>query len=141
MTTKTQATESVTSIVNNNLQDALATIISKTVAGVDAASNFLGEQLPDVIHQLLMWKMVWAGFSFVICCAVIAVLYFGMRKLYAVIEAEDGDHFATFMAGVIAVITGVVFFFVALSELQTFLQIWIAPKVWLIEYTASLVKG
>lgn len=45
-------TNNVASTVNNNLQDALATLINKTVTGADAATSFLQQQVPDQLKAV-----------------------------------------------------------------------------------------
>ena len=44
--------------MNEQLQAALAEIITKVSNGADSAVAFLSGQLPDVVQQLLMWKLV-----------------------------------------------------------------------------------
>jgi len=44
--------------MNDQLQHALASLLGKAVSGMDAATSFLSAQLPDVIHQLLLWSLI-----------------------------------------------------------------------------------
>lgn len=44
--------------MNELLQKALVDIITKTTTGMETAISFLSSELPDVIYQLLMWKMI-----------------------------------------------------------------------------------
>ena len=44
--------------MNEQLQNALAEILGKTLNGIDAASAFFFSELPDVIQQLLTWYAV-----------------------------------------------------------------------------------
>lgn len=37
--------------MNDQLQEALASIIDKTISGIEAGAAFLQAELPDVIHQ------------------------------------------------------------------------------------------
>ncbi|KKN08860.1 hypothetical protein LCGC14_1052290, partial [marine sediment metagenome] len=41
--------------MKEELQTALAELISKTLSGVDAGKEFLTAEIPDVLSQLLMW--------------------------------------------------------------------------------------
>ena len=43
--------------MNEQLQDALANLLSKTISGIDAGVAFMQAELPDVIMQLLTWKL------------------------------------------------------------------------------------
>ena len=84
-------TNNVASTVNNNLQDALATLINKTVTGADAATSFLQQQVPDVIHQLLVWKMAEAGVTIasLILLFIVAFVVFWKWYKYAKARKEE----------------------------------------------------
>lgn len=145
----TTNTEAVTNAVSSNLQDALAVIINKTVAGVDAASGFLQEQIPDVIHQLLVWKMASAILAIVVNVAIAVVAVVLLLKLYKKAKEEldknrwnDGWMVATVISSCVYCVVGIPIHIITFYNASMMaLQIWLAPKVWLIEYAAKLVKG
>lgn len=138
--------------MNEQLQQALAAILNKTMAGVEAGVSFLSAELPDVIQQLLIWK---AAQSLVISIGglllVVATSVF-VRKQSRRIKNQDGygyranlvfDGSGDVHPGIIGVIFGAAFgwgFGVAGMLDLTWLQIWLAPKIYLIEYAASLAK-
>lgn len=147
------------------LDGALATLINKTVSGIDSATAFLGEQIPDVIHQLLMWEAISNGaLGLLLTLPLIVYLVLikkGMRlgeahaatnyyreqvELYAANQRgwgrnEKGTYTEEFLAfafvGGIAVVTSFGF---SIPQFADFLKILIAPKLFLIEYAATLLK-
>jgi hypothetical protein len=138
--------------MNEELQKALGALLNKANDGIDAASGLLTAELPDVIHQLLMWHGV---YSFIMCLfGVVAALL--IPKLISVMlrkpegksnlfwdcngefSREIPPALIVVFGGLFAIIFECVFIFDFIN-LQ-WLQIYIAPKVWLIEYAASLTK-
>lgn len=120
------------------LNIALAELITQATSGISQSVGFLQAELPDVIVQLLAWN---AAYSAIICAAglagVILVPLFGVwvfRKL--VRDDEWSDH-----PEVIGIGSLLFPFIMAATMINLdWLQIWIAPKVWLIEYAAGLLK-
>lgn len=137
--------------MNEQLQTALAEMLGKANAGIDAGASFLQAQLPDVIQQLLLWK---AAISIVSSLAAVALVILWLAvfaKLFPVTKAKEaawansknwirqGD--AYFTLGIAALISGIVALITASNLFSmAWLQIWLAPKIYLIEYAASLAK-
>ena len=135
--------------MEKQLETALAELINTTLSGADTAKDFLVAQAPDAIQQLLMWHGVFNFIIFIfaiitpiVCCVIIAktISYF-LRKdsdgRYVISCSADREIpicIISLIMGTISVVS-----FVAMINF-TWLQIWIAPKVWLLEYAASLVK-
>lgn len=123
--------------MNEQLQQALAVILSKSTDAVVAGVSFLQAEIPDVIRQLLLWKLV--SYSLIGGFIVVAAIaWFWVGAKLAMKWHDDSD-------GVVWVPFGFGSFFVAVlavpyagSRLLYALQIVIAPKVYLIEYAASL---
>lgn len=144
--------------MNENLNQALTKLIEASLAAMDSAATFLQAEIPEVIHQLLLWHLTYHLIMFVTGLAIIASLiyvwgkYSGRGRVleegsnyrdskysFTLTHDERGDIGAHMIGSVFitSVISGVV--------IDTFfnlewLQILIAPKVWLIEYAAQLVK-
>lgn len=123
------------------LNTALATLIEQATTGIDASVSFLQAELPDVIYQLLLWHGVKSA---VICFFGVLILItyaVGCRiywKLGFTGPNATTDLFFFFfpcaMGACLALSVSAAFINL------TWLQIWIAPKVWLLEYAANLVK-
>lgn len=133
--------------VSPELQQAVASIINKALSGVDEAVSLLSTELPDVVHQLLLWKLVDSLLGVGVCLIVFILGVFFCKRL---LQAHKNDEeWTTDYAGwsVPMVLSSIVTFSMLLvpfmvvwCPLTTALKIWIAPKIYLIEYAAQLVK-
>lgn len=129
------------------LNTALATLIEQATTGIDASVSFLQAELPDVIYQLLMWHSVKSGVFFLLGIAILVVgvaidykLGTHLWSKYKDEKAYDRDGF-WLGYGLAGTIPRCVVYIGGLTLLNlTWLKIWIAPKVWLIEYAAKLVS-
>lgn len=121
------------------LNDALVAIIQKTQGAVESGVAFLSGQMPDVIQQLLLWKFTEALVWFVVMTLFQVVLIWGAFKAHKI--SEDTNDYVPFVpymifGGLVSLlVTGF-----AVGSAFTALKVYIAPKVWLLEYAASLVK-
>jgi hypothetical protein len=128
------------------LNTALATLIEQATTGIDASVSFLQAELPDVIYQLLLWHGVKSFIFFAIGLSIWCLWGGALLWRRSFVNKErngadwDNDDIGDFVG--ISTISGLLVFFVtAIGFLNlTWLQIWIAPKVWLLEYAANLVK-
>ena len=122
--------------MNEELQKALAALLAKTTSAAEAGASFLQAELPEVIQQLLMWKAVESGVHFLLAAIATGLLVWGAKRFWQWCRAEDSYMESLVMLPAIA---ASVFAVIAMSSLD-WLQILIAPKVYLIEYAASLAK-
>jgi hypothetical protein len=129
------------------LESALINILEKTIAGVEKGVEFLSSEIPDVIYQLLLWHGIKNFIYFLVAILCIAITAFIGKKIYNTIKADDfkwgenndpsrGAWYVFFLTCVS--IVPIAFFFNLINI--EWIKIWVAPKVWIIEYTATLVK-
>jgi len=109
--------------------------------------DWLYEQAPEVVEQLLVWHFAESLIGFSICFFFIAVypfvLYKIARSLYVkfdVVKMNDQFNF-WFPTGMISMLT------IALSQVfswrivnLSWLKIWLAPKVYLLEYITRIAS-
>lgn len=120
--------------MDKELQQALAAILNKTTSAVQNGVSFLQGQLPDVIQQLLMWKLVESLVWFV----VLLVLCISMALLTRwIIKHKNVDEI---WGLAIPTVTGFVLSGIGALSHNAWLMILIAPKVYLIQFAASLAK-
>lgn len=112
--------------------------------------DFLYQQAPEVIEQLLMWKAAESAIQFVFGVFLAFVcpflIYKAARKYYKWCEAQDYEFsdaqccFPIIYGSIISfMITQISTWANGLISLD-WLKIWVAPKVWLLEYLAEFVK-
>lgn len=132
--------------MNDQMQQALVAILNKTMSGIEEGTSFLRAELPDVIHQLLAWKLASSLLAMLIGIIVIFVYWrlvraFMKSEIDSALKASWGYPTAPVFAGlVIGGCVSAVSLIVTLIYGFTALQIALAPKVYLIEYAASLAK-
>lgn len=133
--------------MNDQLQKALAAILERAIQGMDTSIAFLTAQLPDVIHQLLLYKLVLSAITFGVCVGALIfllVLFFRTWRPFIVAfhDTSSASESSAFGYGFLLVILGLLIFFagVVTANNLTWLKIWLAPKLFLIEYAASLIK-
>jgi hypothetical protein len=56
----------IENVAATRLDEALATLIEKSVSGIDKASEFLVGEIPDVVYQLLLWHGVISLIQFLV---------------------------------------------------------------------------
>jgi hypothetical protein len=133
---------------SDNANKALALLIDKVSSGIDQATSFLAAQIPDVIHQLLVYNLVVSallcGFSLVV--AIVLPVIWWKIKVWAFSEKNQSRYG---MKDGVQVCFGLSTFFGSIAEVAfvnaffnhfDWLEIWLAPKIWLIQYAANLVK-
>lgn len=158
------AADTVTAVTT--LNDSLVAIIQQVQTGVSAGVSFLSDEIPDVIRQLIIFKMAYTGFLCVIGVLLFipGVVYWSKlifakptlnpkydthgTSVYKYLQDywfEFSDSVSRTDASItigllpigIPMLIGVGLVAANFGDL---LKLWIAPKVWLIEYAASLVK-
>ena len=130
--------------MNEQLSNALVNLITQVTSGAEEAGKFLIAETPEVVRQILTWYLA----ESVIYCLVGVVMFILSWKVYKHISIKPEEHESNFywetpknpdFPFVIAVCTLIMVntFQFMLWDL-TWLKIWIAPKLWLIEYAAVL---
>lgn len=159
-----QAADTVTAPVTT-LQDSLVAIIQQVQSGVSAGVSFLSQEIPDVIRQLLLWKLIESasmagillisfltglilfikGVNYIVQFVKYDTIYYnntGDVEAQARLSRDEVQPRAIIygILGTVGVILCVATFVNSIPHIMTAIQIYVAPKVWLIEYAASLVK-
>lgn len=124
--------------MNKVLEEAIVTTITKATETAGKAVDFLSAEIPDVIKQLIQWKIAENGFLVVLALSFL-ILWFTKLASYLFKKAEEDEPFVFFVIGG-WVLAGLSLVLVVCGSLEL-IQLVVAPKVWLIEYAAHLVKG
>ena len=122
------------------MEEKLIEFMDKALEGVDAGVDFVNAQLPDYIEQLLLWYAVKSGIWFVLGLLGLIGLFILFRKWHhKFIMTHDSDGVLYFIGIFVGIFPFLVFIAMTLGNLD-WLQICLAPKVWLVEYISSLAK-
>lgn len=132
------------------IQNTLEQTLIKSIEGIQKTGtelvDALYQQAPEVVEQLLLWHGIE---SLIYCIAAISSLalpfihYKVASHLYQKLGFKDwkdvsGFWIPTFFSSVIVFATSVGCFLTFIN--LKWLKIWLAPKVYLLEYLADLVK-
>jgi len=133
--------------MNENLQNAVTELITKAISTADHAQEFVMAEMPELIQQLLYWKMIEAIFVFILSIiwlfAYIKSIKWIWPKLNHKVDCLDAWAASKGISTIGMVIVGslvIINLTIGIDQIFTILQIWIAPKVYLIEYASGLIK-
>lgn len=120
------------------LEQTTNALLLKMVESVGKTGDFLAGQLPEVIQQLLTWHMtfhlIWA-FGFLIVFSIIMLLWIRDRRSDRFERRSeiwvDADY--GFLIGSIGSLA------VVIPNVCFAIKIWLAPKLYLLEYVANII--
>lgn len=132
----------------NELAESAAAVLPNLIDRLAKAEDFILEQAPLVLQELLRWHFIKSLISFIFVLIFTAVCIIGGRKLWLVRGLQERIYKQTRDDGYGGPTTCAVllYLFMAMAcstlifSTLDWLHIWIAPRVWLIEYAATLVK-
>lgn len=131
-------------VLVDTIQKATA-VTGEAIDGVKGvtgkAIDFASAQIPDVIHQLLLWKMAEASVYLVASCIAIWLFFVLRKRVIEYVKASFDEAMGLafyYVIGGLALILVPVLHIVA--NLLVILKITLAPKLYLIEYVAKLIK-
>jgi hypothetical protein len=128
--------------MNEELQKAITEVINSSLSTVKEGGAFLQAQLPDYVLQLLTWYSWYNFILFLLGVVAMAAAVIADIKAYKYIKAQNYADTLILEWGIIGMIPRSFIWcliFLGLINL-TWLQIWVAPKVWIVNYAAALVK-
>lgn len=134
----------------SSLDKSLSLLIDGATEKGPKLVELLYTQAPDVINQLLMWHGAKSFIQFLIAVFLLFVVPFiiwaTIKKLYKIAVAEYGNKWDD---AVMFWLPTAIMLIIYVLPIQigswnminlTWLQIWIAPKVYLLEYLSNLIK-
>lgn len=124
--------------MNEELQVVVTSILEKSLKVAEASGEFLVEQTPEVLQQLLLWHGVESGIWFTVNLATLLVIVFYLiPKSVKGCKDKDGnweEWCPMLMFWSIPIVITL------LSVDIVWLKILIAPKLYLLEYATSILK-
>jgi hypothetical protein len=114
-------------------------VLIRALSFATKTGEFIVEQAPDLVQQLLQFKAVTALFS---CILFLIIAATGIVSLVVLVKKaingdDDGYMAVLFFYGVFSALVGSIAFFQSLHDL---ILIQVAPKIYLIEYASKLLK-
>jgi len=127
--------------MNEQLQAELLKIVTNINNGAESVWGFLTDQTPEVIRQLLLWHGIYSLILTLLGVGILVGVFCFNYRLFKwfskLSEQKQREH-----EGTVIVFMLQIFWLIPLSFLinLTWLKIWLAPKVWLLEYITAMVK-
>lgn len=131
--------------LQQQLLDRADSIMDSIATTVDKASTFAAEQVPDIALQYVAFGRASISAYMAISVVVFCVAFWLCIRVgimnsrgypidnYSWDERRTG---ATIFGGALGIVSIIVFF----VNLNHFIMVWVAPKIWLINEIARLVK-
>ena len=133
--------------MNKEIMAQILPIVEKTKEGILKGVEIAQQQVPELIQEILKWNftvsLVWfivgvIGMSVTIYCLIriLKTLHSELKKDMTDLSEEGAYNFSIFIP------TGIVAFLFGCNVFVNYewLQIMIAPKLFLIEYISNLLK-
>lgn len=122
-------------------KQALVEIINRSLSAVDKATAFASQQIPEVVHELLVYKAV---SSFLVMLLLIGLVFAYVKCCRIIIKGhpecvDDGSFIVVWLFGAAVVALPLLILFH--NNPFDWIEIWLAPRVYLLQFAADLVKG
>ena len=121
------------SALDQSLVDAITKATQKVGTATDKTVDFVMTQAPDLAQQLLLWKLSWSIILTLVFLAITVLIAWFTRKEAKTSREPEAVYCGGFFFGALSTIC-------VLCNLKTVLLITLAPKIYLIEYMARLLK-
>lgn len=121
-------------------------LVAKVVEYLDVTEDFVAEQAPILIQEMLTWGLITYTIDTVVSLFVLVLCIIATKWAWKNnVEMFKGkslydQHPGWVLTMVCTVVFGAASFFIAIGSLQTIAQILFAPRVYLMERAASLIN-
>lgn len=129
--------------MNSETDKQIAEILKKGLEVAEKSGNFVIEQAPDLVKQLITYKTVETSICVLIEITLMYLIFRYFKYLYKK-NNEDSDFIpenAFHGVGmIITLLIGIFLFFVFINDISNLIQLIFAPKIYLLEYIAKLLS-
>lgn len=119
-------------------------ILKGMADSLEGSTDFVLAQAPEVIQQLILLKRIECSLFLCISVAMFALLAWGthhcihqLRKAY---DGQDDAIIGWIIATVFTIFGAGISIRVSIDNLSDTLIVWLAPKVFILEYAANLLR-
>lgn len=129
--------------MNEELQNTVNDILVRAIESFNSGADWLAGEIPDVVEQLLLWHFVESILVFfVMTMSLMAIVAVDVITKKFIDENENNnkdDALLKWWAANVAVFPFILLVYFTVINMN-WLKIWIAPKLYLLEYAADLIK-
>lgn len=119
----------------DKLADKVNDILQSSIQAAAHGAEFLKDQIPDVVKQLLLWNLCYCVLNVIFVLITVPFLVYIIKWS---VEMPLRN-----ITGVVLMISGTLALVVCpaiVGNLYNLVKIIVAPKVWLLEYAAKLIR-
>lgn len=124
----------------NKAEEILVALLEKTIGALEKGADWLAGEVPEVLQQLLAWHFWQSIILSVICIipviALLCILPKSIEWKDSYGEPTTGAVFYWLFGGFVSILGTVI----STINMLNALKIIIAPKLYLLEYAASLIS-
>lgn len=127
--------------MDNELQKQIAEVLRKALEAAQKGGEWIAGQIPDVLRQVIYWEIA-VGVVWLLLFIITARVSFLWLTKWSDQELDCSDEwmpsklFAAGIGGIATLVTGIFALIYGFSALKAI----IAPKLFLLEYAAHLLK-
>ena len=129
--------------MNTETDKQIAEILKKGLEVAEKSGNFVIEQAPDLVKQLITYKTVETSIYVLIEITLMYLIFRYFKYLYKKNNEETGfisDNEFNIAGMIITSLMGISLFFVFIDDVSILVQLIFAPKIYLLEYIAKLLS-
>jgi hypothetical protein len=129
--------------MNPDVQKALLSWLQGIQQLAAQGKDFILTQAPQVVQEKVAWGRAWETIELVIFLAILSFGIWGCRKTFHWAVAKnkgykDGMQWLVFAFPVC--FPTVIIFWMTMYQLYVTLQVWFAPRLYIIDWIISMVK-
>ena len=129
--------------MNTETDKQIAEILKKGLEVAEKSGNFVIEQAPDLVKQLITYKTVETSIYVLIEITLMYLIFRYFKYLYK--KKNEGSDFIFYDEFQITVmlitsLMGIFLFFAFIGDVSILIQLIFAPKIYLLEYIAKLLS-
>ena len=129
--------------MNTETDKQIAEILKKGLEVAEKSGNFVIEQAPDLVKQLITYKTIETSICVLIEITLMYLIFRYFKYLYKK-NNENSDFISDneFHVGgiIITFVLSLFLFFVFIYDISNLIQLIFAPKIYLLEYIALLLS-
>jgi hypothetical protein len=122
--------------MNEEINAKLLQYLEKTETTLESIVDFSSDQVPEIIEQLIMFNLVMSG-AYVSLGILLLLAIFPVCKIA---NSFDDKDLCSMFKSVGSGCLGTISMIMICSEMSTLIKCWIAPKLFVLEYIANLIK-
>ena len=129
--------------MNSETDKQIAEILKKGLEAAEKSGNFVIEQAPDLVKQLITYKTVETSICVLIEISLMYLIFRYIKYLHKK-NNEDSDFIFDnefhIIGMMITSLMGIFLFFVFINDISDLIKLIFAPKIYLLEYIAQLLS-